>query len=99
MLFLVGLSIIKGVRALFRMPPGIFRAIALTATLYVVMHVIFAYVDMSWFTQSMVYMGTMMGVIGCLEEVVGKPVRAPANRWPWQPVPEPVPGLTPLDER
>jgi hypothetical protein len=69
MLFLVGLSIMAGVRALYRLPGGTVSAVVLTGTLYILMHFIFAYVDMSWDSQSMIYVGTMMGIIGCAEIV------------------------------
>ena len=70
LLFLVGWAILVGTRALWRMPGGDLRAVALTATLYVIMHFTYAYVDMSWDTQSMVYLGAMMGILGGLEAMV-----------------------------
>jgi hypothetical protein len=72
MLFLVGLSIMNGVRALFRMPGGMMSAVLLTATLYILMHFIFAYVDMAWDNQSMIYLGVMMGLIGCAESILAQ---------------------------
>ena len=72
MLFLVGLSIMTGVRALFHMPSGMMSAILLTITLYVLMHFIFAYVDMAWDNQSMTYLGMIMGLIGCAESVMNQ---------------------------
>ena len=39
----------------------------LTATLYVVMHFLYAYADMSWDNQSMVYMGAMLGIINAVD--------------------------------
>ena len=71
MLFLVGLSIMTGLRAVFRIRDGVMRATILTATLYILMHFLYAYVDMSWDSQSMVYLGTMMGLIGSIEMVLG----------------------------
>ncbi len=70
MLFLVGLAIMNGLRALFRIPDGTIRAVVLTAVLYLLMHFTFAYVDISWDNQSMVYVGTMMGIISCAERFV-----------------------------
>jgi O-antigen ligase len=72
MLFLIGLAIMNGMRTLFRMPDGTMRAVVLTAVLYILMHFTYAYVDMSWDTQSMVYIGAMMGIISCAESVVSK---------------------------
>lgn len=96
MLFMVGLSIIKGFQVLARMPGGDLSAIALTAVLYIIMHFIFAYVDMSWEPQSMIYIGMSMGLINSLERIVAQPVPIPPKRWPWQPDPLPIPGLRPL---
>lgn len=95
---LIGQAIIRGTWTLFRMPGGDLSAIALTALSYVIMHFTFAYVDMSWDLQSMLYMGVMMGLINSLEHIVAKPVATPAKRWPWQPAPVPAPGLLPLPE-
>lgn len=96
MIFLVGLSILVGVRALWRMPGGDLSAIALTALLYIIMHFIYAYVDMSWDIQSMVYVGTAMGILNSLEKIVSQSVPVKPRRWPWQPIPAPAPGLLPL---
>ena len=96
MLFLFGLSILVGVRAIWRLPSGDLSAAALTATLYIVMHFIYAYVDMSWDNQSMLYVGTMMGLVSCIERVVDQPVPVTRPRWPWQSAPPPAPGLVPL---
>jgi len=84
MTFLVGMAIIVGTRALWRMPGGDMSAITLMATLYIVMHFIYAYADMSWEAQSMLYIGTMMGLINCMERVVDKSMLLPQKRWPWQ---------------
>lgn len=70
LLFLVGLSIMAGIRTLFRLPGGIMSAVVLTATLYILMHFIYAYVDMSWDNQSMTYIGAMMGIISCAERTL-----------------------------
>jgi hypothetical protein len=96
MLFLVSLSILTGVRAVWRLPDSPLRAVTLVATLYIVMHFMYAYVDMSWDVQSMLYVGTMMGVLNCVEHVAGKPKALPAKRWPWQANPAPAAALLPL---
>jgi hypothetical protein len=93
---LIGQAIMRGTWALFRMPDGDLSVVALAALSYVIMHFTFAYVDMSWDLQSMLYMGVMMGLINSLEHIVAKPVAVPAKRWPWQPTPVPPPGLRPL---
>jgi hypothetical protein len=69
MLFLVGLSIMAGIHALFQISDRMMRVVLLTATLYILMHFVYAYVDMSWDSQSMIYVGTLMGVINCAERV------------------------------
>ncbi len=66
LLFLVGLSIITGLRALMQLPSSDLSAVTLTGVLYIIMHFIYAYVDMSWDNQSMIYMGTMMGVLSVI---------------------------------
>lgn len=69
MLFLIGYSVIIGARVLLRMPGGDLSAVALTAVIYIVMHFIYAYVDMSWDMQSMLYIGAMMGILNSLEKI------------------------------
>jgi O-antigen ligase len=96
MTMLIGIAIAVGVRALWRMPRGDLSAAALTASLYLVMHFVYAYVDMSWDSQSMVYMGAMMGLLNCLERLVARPVEPPRKRWHWQPEPPPTHGLEPV---
>lgn len=98
MLFLVGMSIVVGVRALLRMPEGDMSAFALVAVLYIMMHFMYAYVDMSWDNASMLYIGTMMGLCNSLEEIVAKPIPTPRKRWHWQPEPVPAGTLRPLEE-
>ena len=68
-LFLIGLTVFTGVRTLHLRPDDDLSAVILTATLYVVMHFIFACVDISWTAQSMVYVGTMMGLVNSAERI------------------------------
>ena len=98
LIFLVGMSLMTGVRSLLRMPGGELSAAALTMLLYLVMHFVYAYVDMSWDTQSMVYVGTAMGLLNALERIVEKPVPTPFKRWKWEPEPTPAPTIVPLPE-
>jgi hypothetical protein len=72
MLFLGGLTIMTGIRTLFRMPDGMMKAVILTGTLYILVHFLFAYGDMSWDSQSMIYIGTMIGLIGFAESLVAQ---------------------------
>jgi O-antigen ligase len=84
MIFMIGTAMLVGVRVLWRMPGGDLSAFALMAMLYIVMHFIFAYVDMSWEAQSMIYVGTMMGLLNSLERIAAKPVPLPRQYWPSQ---------------
>lgn len=77
MVFLVGFSIMTGARLLDRLANPDQKAMALTATLYLVMHFLYAYADMSWDNQSMIYVGAMLGVINYLDHVTPS---APAQR-------------------
>jgi len=69
MLFLIGLAVVTGVRVLEGPPGDELSAVVLTATLYIVMHFIYACVDMSWDAQSMVYVGIMMGLVNSAERI------------------------------
>lgn len=95
LLFMVGMAMVTGMRAYLRMPPGEYRAIALVATFYVMMHFIYAYVDMSWDSRSMIYVGAMIGMINCMEVVLARPVLNKLRRWPWQADPQPEPLILP----
>jgi hypothetical protein len=95
MILLIGLSIIVGMRALQRMPTGDLKTIALTSTLFLIMHFIYAYVDISWDNQSMVLVGAMMGLSSCLEHVVALDIPIQRKRYPWQKDPQPESGLRP----
>jgi len=85
MLMLTGMSMIVGGRAIWNMPYGPLRGVALTATLYVFMHFTYAYADMSWDGISMTFVGTMMGLINSLEVIAARPLPTPVKRWPWVP--------------
>lgn len=67
MLFLIGFSIMTGVRTVSYVTDGDQKAMLLMATLYLAMHFLYAYVDMSWDNQSMIYVGAMLGVINYLD--------------------------------
>lgn len=72
MLLLVSFSIISGTQTVQRIHDSDLRVITLMATLYIVMHFLYAYVDMSWDNQSMIYVGTAMGIINCAERIQKK---------------------------
>lgn len=82
MLYLVGKAIMVGSRTLLQMKREPIAAIILTGTLYIVMHFIYAYVDISWDTQSMVYVGMTMGMLGASERVLANPYHSQNNVGP-----------------
>lgn len=96
MTYLVGASLIVGGRTVRLMPTGQLRAIALSAVLYLVMHFVFAYVDMSWDTGNMVYVGSMMGLVNALPAIVARPLPETRYRWPWQEQADAAPRLVPF---
>lgn len=96
MLFLIGASIMLGMQAVIKLLDPNLKAIVFTATVYIMMHFTYAYVDMSWDVESMVYLGAMIGVIGCIEHVADQPVSVKPNRWPWQKTTETAPALLSL---
>ncbi|MCB0208312.1 MAG: O-antigen ligase family protein [Anaerolineae bacterium] len=83
MVFLVGVTVVVGTQTLFLLTTPDTKAIALTATLFVIMHFVFAYADMSWDSQSMIYLGVMMGLLNGLNRLVGslepQPHKQPAR--------------------
>lgn len=97
MIYLVSSAIVSGTRTLARVPRNDLRAISATACLYLIMHFIYAYVDISWDNQSMIYIGCMMGILSGLERVVDQHKPVSQTRWPWQPTPEPAPELVPFN--
>lgn len=87
LLLLIGAAMLVGGRMVRTMPRGELRTAALVATLYLMMHFVYAYVDMSWDIRSMILVGTMMGVLSALPRIAARPVPTPERRWPWQPDP------------
>ena len=77
MLVMIGLALVFGMQTVLRMPGGDMSAIALTAVVYIFMHFVFAYVDMSWNNQSMLYIGAMLGILNGLDKVVARPIEQP----------------------
>ncbi|MCB9135436.1 MAG: O-antigen ligase family protein [Anaerolineales bacterium] len=96
MLILIGMAILVGMRTLQRTQSGELKAIILSATFYIIMHFVYAYVDISWDNQSMLLVGTMMGLISCMEHVIELDIAIKPKRYPWQKDPSPLPGLLPL---
>ncbi len=96
MLFLMGSTIMLGARTLWRMPRNELSVVALTSVLFVVMQLMFSYVDIGWDSQSALYLGIMVGIINSMEHVVAKPVPVPKKRWRWQRDIPKQPDLLPL---
>jgi O-Antigen ligase len=91
--FLIGYSLMQGTRITWHMPSDEMGAIALTATLAILMHFMYAYVDISWVVQSMIFVGGAMGVLGVIEKVVVTGSPPSPLRWPWQSLRPKEPGL------
>lgn len=67
MIVLIGLAIASGGGAVDRLPPDELGLVTLVATLYLLMHSIYACVDMSWDPASIAFVGTLMGIVNCAE--------------------------------
>ncbi len=74
-LTMMGFSLMRGGRMVWRVQDNDLQAIAFTVTAYLFMHYMYAYVDMSWDAQSMLFVGTALGLIDCLERIDAQ------NRW------------------
>jgi hypothetical protein len=72
MLFLVGKAISLGGKRLRTVQGNDLRAAAAAASLYLIMHFTFAYADISWDNQSMLYVGLMMGLLNGMDRLVVK---------------------------
>jgi len=73
-LFMVGASIVKGAQVFNVLNDNTYRPLILAWTIYWVMHFVYAYVDMSWDSQSTVYLGMTAGVIGHMENLLARPL-------------------------
>ena len=88
MAVMIGMTVAVGAHSYDRLPGGDYKAIGATMVLYILMHFVYAYVDMSWENQSMVFVGLTVGVIGCFDAVMARPVPAPLPRYRWlRPIP------------
>lgn len=98
MLYMVSAAIMQGAQTLKRAPRNEISAVLLAGSLYLLMHFMYAYADISWDTKSMVYVGTVIGIINALPHILAQPLPANPKRWPWQPEPEVEPVLLPLND-
>lgn len=73
---MISMSLMTGMRVLALLKeqeerlPGYLQPLAYVAMLYIVMHFLFAYVDISWDGQSMLLVGGMMGILNRLDALV-----------------------------
>jgi len=79
-LFMVGWSLATGVDIVQNLSGGDLNAYALTATLYIAMHFVYAYVDVSWDPRSMLLLGCMLGVLSVIQRTARQPQPAPTAR-------------------
>ncbi len=96
LLYFIGSSIVTGTQAIGRTKDREVKAILVTATIYVVMHFLFAYVDLSWGTESMLFIGASIGILNCAEHILDNPIPSRPVRFPWEKQAEPEPLLAPL---
>jgi O-antigen ligase len=96
LLAMIGMSISYGMRTIWQMPGDEMAGAAMLAVCYIIMHFIFAYVDMSWGGTNMIMIATMMGLIISLVAIVAQKLPIPPKRWPWQRDAQPLPGLRPI---
>ena len=84
MFWMIGMALMTGGRLLWKMPNNEMAAVLLSMTLYVLMHFMFAYVDISWGAQSMLLVGAAMGIINKMEKIMRTDVAREPRRWRWQ---------------
>ncbi|MGB1251180.1 MAG: O-antigen ligase family protein [Candidatus Promineifilaceae bacterium] len=89
MLMMVALSLMRGSEMIWKMPNNELGAIASWATLYLVMHFMYAYVDISWSHQNMLFAGTTIAILNIIEAVEARPIPIPKPRWAWMKVVDP----------
>lgn len=97
MLLLFGTSLSMAARSVIRVEDKDLKVAGVVAGTYLLMHFMFAYVDISWDVQSLLYVGAMMGLVGSLEHVASQPIAAKQKRWNWQEDPEPEVALLPFE--
>jgi hypothetical protein len=84
MLYLFTAAIRHGTRRLMRVLPSYDGALLLTSVLFVVMFAVFAYVDIVWDTESMIFLG--IAFAGIASDILGEPrgetaPSGPKSRW------------------
>ena len=68
MLYMVSIGLMKSARIAWKLPSSEIKVFAIVGATYLFMHFIYAYVDISWTSQSMLYVGTVLGLIAVFED-------------------------------
>ncbi|MFT5193115.1 MAG: hypothetical protein ACI9EW_001185 [Cellvibrionaceae bacterium] len=68
MLYMVSVGVMNGARVAWTLPSSEIKVFAIVSVTYLFMHFLYAYVDISWTSQSMLYVGTVLGLISVLED-------------------------------
>ncbi len=84
MLYFIALSVVTGLRAYQRTQNLETKIVLLTGILYIIMHFLYAYVDISWDAQSMLYIGAVVAMINVAESVLAVPDPPAPKRHLWQ---------------
>ncbi len=90
LLYLVGVSLLTGAQAILHTKDRAVKAILVTAAIYIVMHFLYAYVDISWTTESMLFIGASIGILNRAEDALSDPILPEPVRYPWEHAGEPV---------
>ena len=96
MLYFIGISILTGTRVVMRVQDREIKILLITGLIYIIMHFLYAYVDISWDAQSMLYIGAVLGILNSAENILSLPDAPAKKQFPWQPEPTSQPGLLPL---
>lgn len=68
MLYMVSTGIMNGARVAWKLPSSELKVFAIVCATFLFMHFIYAYVDISWTSQSLLYAGTVLGLISVMED-------------------------------
>ena len=68
MLYMIAMGLMKGARIAWKLPSSEIKVFAIVSATFLFMHFIYAYVDISWTSQSMLYTGTVLGLISIFED-------------------------------
>ncbi len=71
MVYLFGVTLLTGARTVLRLPTNDYAAITFTSVAFVMMYAIFAYVDISWDPQNMLFLSLAMAQIASAPRLIG----------------------------